>query len=69
MNVLISHQTGATMSVLSLQMMQFTPMLKVCTTSQNAKKQTPMFQDRRACREKGKSTRTDASKLAMGTRG
>lgn len=38
MNVLISHQTGATMSVLSLQMMQFTPMLKVCTTCQNAKK-------------------------------
>ena len=68
-NAPMSHQTGAIISTLSDHIIALIAVVKLCTVTQMAKEQAPMFQDWNILFDIDRRTSMHAVKFAMGTRG
>lgn len=68
-DLLISHQTGATLADVLDHIMEFTARMKLCMATQIANRWTPVFQDLRADVKKETRIRSKAIRFATGTRG
>ena len=68
-HALMSHQMGAMFSTLSDHIIALIAIVKLCTVTQMAKEQAPMFQDWNILFDIDRRTSMHAVKFAMGTRG
>ena len=68
-HALMSHQTEALFSTLSDHIIALIAVVKLCTVTQMAKEQAPMFQDWNILFDIDRRTSMHAVKFAMGTRG
>lgn len=68
-HLLISHQTGTSISTVSAHIIESTAVIKLWLATQIASEQTPTFQDWNMLLDIEASTRMHARKLTKGTRG